>query len=159
MGTQAHLERWRQRIPWRTLTVALVVAVPLVTAATSVLPSVDLETMLCHVTVGLATMTGLVAMSSRDRTAATPASSRRFFTSGPMRTVGVFSYSLYLVHYPVVALVTITWLDNYDLSVPAKFVVLFLISVPASLLVALVFHLGVERRFMNTPVPLTRADH
>lgn len=151
LSIEPQMAVWRRRIPWRPLTMGLIVAVLLVTKATTSLESVNLQTMLCHLTVGLATMAGLVALASGD--APTPTrSAHRVLASRPLRSVGLFSYSLYLIHYPIVAIVTISWLDRYDLDVPATFAVLSLICVPASLLVAKLFFILVERPFLNTPV-------
>jgi peptidoglycan/LPS O-acetylase OafA/YrhL len=108
--------------------------------------------MLCHTTVGLATMVGLVALAGYDgRTPSLAGAAHRGLASGPLRSVGLFSYSLYLVHYPIVAIATISWLDRYELNVPATFAILSLACVPASLLVAKVFFLLAERPFLNTP--------
>ncbi len=62
-------------------------------------------------------------------------------------TLGLFSYSLYLMHYPVLELCW--YFCRWSGLAPDVLAVLFvLLSVPAALLVSWLFHLTVERRFL-----------
>lgn len=62
-------------------------------------------------------------------------------------TLGAFSFSLYLVHYPI--LLKMQYLMHKDgFSEPAQMVILFLGGVPFCLLLAYGFHLVWERPFM-----------
>lgn len=66
--------------------------------------------------------------------------------------VGLISYSLYMVHYPLIQLLDLLLgLPNS----PGGMVLRMLLFVPASLGVALAFFVLVERRFLNTPLPPT----
>jgi peptidoglycan/LPS O-acetylase OafA/YrhL len=73
---------------------------------------------------------------------------RRWLEARPLVALGHFSYSLYLVHLPVVAL---CFFAVRALSLPplAHVLALLLVSVPSSLLIAYAFHRLVERRFMQ----------
>jgi len=62
-------------------------------------------------------------------------------------TLGAFSYSLYLVHYPVLLKMQYV-MHQYGFSESAQMVILFLGGVPFCLCLAYVFHLVWERPFM-----------
>lgn len=68
--------------------------------------------------------------------------------------VGVMSYSLYLIHQPLIFLLEaiVKWEKS-----PGKFVLRYLIFVPVALATAWVFYLLVERRFLNRRPPAERA--
>ncbi len=61
--------------------------------------------------------------------------------------LGVFSYSLYLIHAPVLGL-THLMLRSRPLSPDLFLTLMFAIGVPLSLLLSYLFHLAFERRFM-----------
>ncbi|MBP3037152.1 acyltransferase [Arthrobacter sp. zg-ZUI100] len=63
--------------------------------------------------------------------------------------VGLWSYSLYLVHSPVLALGNLLFLE-VDMSTLARFGIQLLITVPVAGLVAFAFHCVIERRFMTS---------
>ena len=95
--------------------------------------------------VGLATASLLVHCGQADvRTSLV----RRLLSSAPAVTVGHFSYSLYLVHLPVVALCYFL-VRGFALGPVAHVVALLALATPASLAAAYGFHLLVERRFMR----------
>lgn len=85
----------------------------------------------------------------------------RLLESKLAQGVGHFSYSVYLTHLPVVACVYFALLP-LGLSAPVLACATVGLGVVASLIVAYVFHLAVERPFMNTkPAPrkaVTDAD-
>ena len=70
------------------------------------------------------------------------------------RWCGLMCYSLYLVHLPVAKLLQAGFL-RFGME-PAPFASV-LVSVPVCLGVAWLFHLKVERRFLNSPVPASAA--
>ncbi|HVY25549.1 MAG TPA: acyltransferase [Polyangiaceae bacterium] len=99
------------------------------------------------------TLIYLAELTARERTAA-PA--RRhpllwLLESRPALAVGHFSYSLYLTHLPVVALCYFA-IAGHGLSASAVALLTMATSLPSSLLVAYLFHLVFERRFM-VPAP------
>lgn len=142
---------WRTYVPWRPIAVGAVAAIPIVVVLTRRQGSEELALFLQHLTVGVATMAGLIAMTGTG--SARPGVVARLLTWRPARSLGLFSFSLYLVHYPIVAVVTIVAVRPLDLGVPATFALLLVTCVPASLLAAYGFHRLVERRFLNTPPP------
>ena len=72
----------------------------------------------------------------------------RLLESKPVFTLGLFSYSLYLIHAPVLALCQL-WLNSLELSLMAKGLLLFAIGPLLVVCVAYVFHVLFERRFMS----------
>ena len=82
----------------------------------------------------------------------------RFFELEPVVVLGTFSYSLYLVHQPILNLLTLALRRGNVAGWPAVGVILFL-GVPASLALAYGFHLVFERPFMRGhPKSLPRAE-
>jgi peptidoglycan/LPS O-acetylase OafA/YrhL len=145
---------WRERVPWRAVTGLLVAAVIVVTAIAPSLLSVDNATMVGVIVVGLATMAAMISMSIDQLGDRPVTASHRRLASPMLRRLGAFSFSLYLVHYPLIALVSLGWLDRFQLTVPATFAVLVAVCVPLCLACAYVFHLVVERRYINSPTPV-----
>lgn len=143
---------WARRLPWRALTLAAVCAVPVVTAVSSRFGSHELELFACHLSVGVATALGLVTMSFGRLPGQRPGVVDRGLSSRPLRRLGAFSYSLYLVHYPIVAVLTIAVIRPRGWDVPESFVGIAVLAIPASLLAGALFWRLVERRFLNPPL-------
>ena len=163
VGTSPTVAAWRERVPWRGLTVALIALVPVVSALTSVTDDKYGALMVCHTAVGLATCAGMILMSREQLTGVPRSAVHRLLASRSLRWLGVISFSLYLVHYPIVGVAGISFTRDLHLTAPENLLVLTTICVPASLAVAFGFHRAVERRFMNTPPPTlevgSAADH
>jgi peptidoglycan/LPS O-acetylase OafA/YrhL len=64
--------------------------------------------------------------------------------------VGTFSYSLYLIHAPILQIVWQYLIDPLRLLPEGQFVLLLLTGVPSCLMVAFLFFLACERPFMST---------
>ena len=75
-----------------------------------------------------------------------------FFESSPLVKLGFFSYSLYLVHDPLLA-ITCDFLQRFHLPPPQMFGALVVLGLPIALIGAYLFHLAFERRFMGAPKP------
>jgi peptidoglycan/LPS O-acetylase OafA/YrhL len=142
---QALPARLRARLRWRPLCNALWLTCLLLSSAGARLwfglkPLADLL-------VGLASAALLISLSAQ---AVSGARGRLldWLESRPLVALGHFSYSLYLTHLPVLAL---CYFALRPLHWPpiASMLALALLGVPASLLVAYAFHLGVERRFIR----------
>lgn len=73
----------------------------------------------------------------------------RFLNLRPIVTLGVFSYSLYLVHAPLVLLAA-TYLRATNFSLGVNFALMYLVLIPCLVALAYVFHLIFERPFMNS---------
>jgi peptidoglycan/LPS O-acetylase OafA/YrhL len=64
--------------------------------------------------------------------------------------LGAFSYSIYLVHSPILAAINLYTL-NMQMTDNVRLLFMLLVAVPVSVLIAYVFYLLVERRFLNMP--------
>jgi peptidoglycan/LPS O-acetylase OafA/YrhL len=78
---------------------------------------------------------------------------RRALECKPLAFVGTFSYSLYLIHAPLIQLVWQYLVHPLGLSRNAEFLLLFLIGTPLILACSYVFHLGCERPFLPSRSP------
>lgn len=101
---------------------------------------------LTDVLVGFATAATLVYLTGRAATE-TRGVPLRLLESRPLVAIGHFSYSLYLTHLPVVALLALV-LAPLGLSPLVSAGALLGVSTLASLVVAYVFHLAIERPSM-----------
>jgi peptidoglycan/LPS O-acetylase OafA/YrhL len=63
--------------------------------------------------------------------------------------IGKFSYSIYLLHAPILALVALAG-RNLDLRAPAAYLIVLFWGVPLTLVVSYLFYLVAERPFMST---------
>lgn len=73
----------------------------------------------------------------------------RFLSAKPMLVLGNMSYSIYLIHSPLLALGNLLLLPlGLNLGIHAA--LMMLVVLPLSVCISWLFHLGVERRFMNT---------
>ena len=74
---------------------------------------------------------------------------RRFFASRPMRSTGLYSYSIYCVHLPILWLVWYFAVTRLAETVPSRFALLTLIGVPAVLIGSYWFSRVFERPFLT----------
>lgn len=72
----------------------------------------------------------------------------RVLESGFATQLGAFSYSIYLMHLPIIFgfRILFAWIDPYQ---PAPMIMMFLIGIPVTLLLCYLFHLAFEQRFMR----------
>jgi peptidoglycan/LPS O-acetylase OafA/YrhL len=78
--------------------------------------------------------------------------------SKPLRALGSFSYSLYLVHYSVLQPVWHGWLGRMHLQPTVGFLSLLILGGSAAITVAYLFHLLFERPFIQPPKRLPSID-
>jgi peptidoglycan/LPS O-acetylase OafA/YrhL len=136
-------------VRWGWLAAIGVVLIPLVTVAGSRLDSSLTAAMIEETVVGLATAAGLIAMTLRQvARPSEPSPVMKALAWHPVRFVGQISYSLYLIHYPIVAAVALVIVRGRNLSVPASFAVLTVICVPLVLAATYGFHLLFERPYL-----------
>jgi len=137
---------WAQRVPWYLVAVAgalgwagfAAFAIP---DALSPLADPDLA-------LGLATCALLIAVSNSGGVM------RRTLSWKPLAFLGIFSYSLYLVHAPVLQVVWLLLVEPFALPQTASLAVMWFVAVPVSVGLAYAFHLVAERPFMsNRAVP------
>jgi peptidoglycan/LPS O-acetylase OafA/YrhL len=99
---------------------------------------------------GLATMCLLVYCTSQLRSGAGPSrfSVVRLLDAHAVRRLGAFSYSLYLIHFPLLSLAD-TLLLALRVTGVVRAAALFGLAVPAIVLAAYVFYLGFEKPFLS----------
>lgn len=73
----------------------------------------------------------------------------RLLRLAPLRFVGKFAYSLYLLHVPVLALVTLACL-NLGLSLTWSYLTVLFVGIPLAILAAYLFYLPFEKPFMTS---------
>lgn len=135
---------------YRALTGALVVAVLVITVLRN-----QTEDMVNELTVGAATAFALIVMSQVSVRGGNGGFVQRLLSSPPARALGLISFSLYLVHYPIVRTLGAHWQVHMNVDAENMFLFLLVVAVPVSLLVAVAFYLCVERRFLNyRPEPI-----
>jgi peptidoglycan/LPS O-acetylase OafA/YrhL len=131
------------RLRWGLLTMALV---PAFTLARYKLP--DAFNPAVDMLVGLATMCLLIHCSLCAKSAAQPPG-MRILCSRFAGWLGAVSYSLYLIHYPIVALEHMA-LAHLRQSPPVHFLALLGLSVPVLGISVTAFYYAFERPFLNT---------
>ncbi len=140
-GDHALLTAWRQRVPWLWLTLALALAfyLPMMILRKVPLGATPAEVVFAMLSVSL------IILASRP--GANPLN--RVLSWKPLVTVGVFSYSLYLIHAPVLQLIWQYGLLARHLEPVPLFLVLAFIGVPLIVAASYVFSLGCERPFLS----------
>ncbi len=139
---------WRRRIPWGALAVglyALFIAAFALKPARLTYPFYIMDTLF-----GAATACLLIACT---RCLTDPTPGRRPLTLRVLEArgvvaLGIFSYSLYLIHYPVLYLI-LDWLQGRAWSPSLKLGFVWALVIPLVVLLAYGFHLLFERRFMS----------
>jgi peptidoglycan/LPS O-acetylase OafA/YrhL len=74
----------------------------------------------------------------------------KVLSSRPLAFLGAISYSLYVIHEPVLRTMDF-WLHNAGIDAWTAFRAMVVIGVPTSLAAGYGFHLAVERRFQKRP--------
>jgi peptidoglycan/LPS O-acetylase OafA/YrhL len=82
-------------------------------------------------------------------TGAATSRTRRALEHKPLLSVGRFSYSLYLIHAPVLLVAWVFVVEPLDLSSGAKLAVMIGVVVPAIIAASYGFHVAVERPFIE----------
>lgn len=93
--------------------------------------------------VGAAVALWLVVLAASDRGRV-----RAVLASRPLRYLGLFSYSLYLFHSPLLAFANLALLDA-PLSIGARLAVMWLVALPLAVLLSWVAFWLVERHFLT----------
>lgn len=133
-------------------------AVVVATVAAELIHSEVLGNMIGEVVVGLATATMVVVLASREEGAGSvSASVARALSWRPLRAVGRASYSLYLVHYPIVAVIHLTVIRDRAWGVPVSLLALTVLAAPVIAAATAAVFFTAERRFLRRPAH--RSDH
>jgi peptidoglycan/LPS O-acetylase OafA/YrhL len=95
-------------------------------------------------------MLGAGIAASLVATAQNPAGiANRTLAGRGLRDLGLFSYSIYLVHSPIIGWFNLATV-GIDMPTAVRLVMLLVVAVPIAVGLAYVFHLLVERRFLTT---------
>jgi len=143
----------RERIPWGSLTIGLA----LLTAVAALSRLLIQHRMLGDVLVGFTMMALLIyctGIVSGTATRTIPWA-LKLLQARPLVSVGVFSYSLYLIHFPILALIHIQ-LRALHLAPVTRLGVLLFVGTPVCIAAAYLFHLAFEKPFLapvRKPIP------
>lgn len=140
---------WRQtlsKIPW------LAIAVVLIAAVTLILRPVTLGLaspffLWWDIPVGLAAGCLLMAGCLRDRYVT------KILCSPTLQKIGAFSFSLYLLHMPMVQIVWQYCIRPYGFPDYVQFILIVVLGAPVALLASYVFYWLVERHFVSDQKP------
>jgi peptidoglycan/LPS O-acetylase OafA/YrhL len=148
---------WRDRVPWRAVSIVLAVVAAIATAfeqsttatfeRSTVAIAHELPTIVAEVALGFAVAAYLVVTTRAYQTGAAPGLLARLFTSRPLARMGKFSYSLYLIHFPIIAVFYHALYTH--VSPEATFLILLLGVAPLTVGLAYLFHCLVERPFVS----------
>jgi len=147
---QPSVIRWQQRIPLGILTAILwIVTIAKIALLPGPAPLGISKLLSCLA--GVATVSLLLYCTRylTDENATRCPTILQLFEARYAVRLGVFSYSLYLVHAPVLVLVH-QYLLRLHFSPTATFLTLLIVAVPLSLLISYIFHLNFERPFMSS---------
>lgn len=134
---------WARRIPW--LVVAALGVVMWAALAAFEAPAFLSPVLDPNLAVGIATCGLLIAVAKKSEGKIGRALSWR-----PIARLGIFSYSLYLVHAPLLQVFWLLVVEPLNLGQGVALAVIWAIAVPAIVGLAYLFHIVAERPFMNT---------
>lgn len=103
--------------------------------------------------IGISTAAALALFAGSDEETSNRFSLVRFLNVQPLQRLGYFSYSIYLCHAPILALVhMVTW--RMHMHPTSELIAQAFAAVPLSVFAAYLFHLAFERPFLRTrPLP------
>ena len=133
--------RVKARIPWGAVRVASLLA-----AISSILLG-DEKLADLPVAVGFGCV--LVELARSDH-------ARRWLEWRPLVAIGTFSYSLYLIHAPLLHMILVYGIWPRDLPRRSDVMLLTMVGVPLILACSYLFHLAFERPFLSRPGKLIR---
>lgn len=144
--------RLRGRLPWWALTIAgmlLLLAIHVGKVA------FGLPIPLMSTVAGLV-FALLVVACTNDQLAGRETIVGRVLSHPALTWLGLFSYSLYLIHMPILATVARA-ARALGLTTTTSYLAVMFVGIPAALALAYGFHLVFERPFLNAPAPRERA--
>jgi len=124
--------------------------VMLVVAILAVSKPLNLSLTFTEVMVGLAVSAVIVYYTLKEHAMQDRPLLLRFLNGKVAVGLGAFSYSIYLIHSPILAAINLYTL-NLQMTDNIRLLFMLLVAVPVSVLLAYVFYLLVERRFLNMP--------
>ena len=151
------LQRQESRVPWGLLWIVTALATPVAVWASG-LDAPYGAGWLQNLLLGLSVSSFFLYV--RHGTPGIFAAPARFFVHAlqfrPLQKLGTFSYSIYLVHFPILRLlVGVT--SRYTLNGPRIAALAFFVYLPLTIGIAYLFHVNVERPFMEKRAAKTKA--
>jgi peptidoglycan/LPS O-acetylase OafA/YrhL len=143
----AQLASRRVRPTRLTLTAAAVVALLVVVAG--VRYQIGAHDWVGEILVGAVFCVALLALATCPVDGGRLASVVRLLESGPVLLLGLFSYSIYLFHSPVLGLTNVALID-VEMPLAARLALMWLVVTPAAVLLSYGMFLLFERRFLTS---------
>jgi peptidoglycan/LPS O-acetylase OafA/YrhL len=143
-GRDRSIAALAQRVRWGLLACAAGGVVALVTVGWGWRFAMD-HVMALDGLVGIVTLALIVLSSRSERNPL-----RSLFSWSPLAAVGVFSYSLYLVHAPLLQILWQYWLRPTGYSRDTQFFLLLVVGAPVIVACSYLFYRVAERPFVGT---------
>jgi peptidoglycan/LPS O-acetylase OafA/YrhL len=137
--------RYREKIRWGWLNPALTIAI--VAGLALKKDWMGWHPYISEALVGVSVMCWLIQYASVVRQGRRRSLSQRVLESRVLVGLGVFSYSIYLIHNPIQALINLETL-NLSISAGARLALMLGVATPFAVLCSYVFYVLVERRCM-----------
>jgi peptidoglycan/LPS O-acetylase OafA/YrhL len=147
---KASIIRWKKRIPWKLLTAILWIS--LIGKATVFPGSNQLDiskSVSCLAGVATASLIIYCTHSLTEGNAKHRHLILQLFESRYAIALGTFSYSLYLIHAPIIVLF-FQFLLSQQISSSVTFLYMVIGAVPLSIAISYIFHLNFEKQFMSS---------
>jgi peptidoglycan/LPS O-acetylase OafA/YrhL len=146
-GAAQMCQQGRVSRQWELVAIVLIVLIPAVTFGVEEANGEVLGQMMTELWVAGAAAALLIALV-RAELLAWP---KAVLSSRLLTWIGLRSYSLYLIHYPLIALTALAVDDAFVLSVPATFALVLALGLAVSMSTTALFHAAFERPFMHAP--------
>lgn len=134
---------WAKGVPWLAVTAVALVGWAALVAFD--FPRVLTPILDPDLALGLGVAGLLISVSLRDKGLV-----YRTLSWRPLAAIGVFSYSLYLVHAPLLQVLWMVAVEPFDLTPGAFLAVMWLVAVPLIVAAAYGFYLLAEKPFMTS---------
>jgi peptidoglycan/LPS O-acetylase OafA/YrhL len=138
--------QWRNKINWR---VQVRIWMPLLVVFLLLSWYRHIPAIVCETFVGFVMCIVIVHYTLVDVRNDKADAFLQLLKSTPVVTLGVFSYSIYLVHSPIIALVNLLALDA-PMSYGFRMLFMLLLAAPLAIACAYLFYVLVEKRFLST---------
>jgi peptidoglycan/LPS O-acetylase OafA/YrhL len=136
----------RTSIPWKWLTWAL--GLTLLAGLALMKNWMEWHPYISEPLVGVVVTGFLIQYATTTQAGRRPLWSQRFLETRPMLSLGAFSYSVYLIHDPILALFNFATL-NTPMSADLRLGFMVGVAVPCAIFCSYLFYLLVERRFIR----------
>jgi len=138
-----------QSLPWGT--VALVITAGFLLVGMGARGWFQSNRWVADIIVGAATFC-LIQSLAAAKTASRPSFLMAWLESPLAVAIGAFSYSIYLIHYPLLQL-THTWLVNAHMAPDVRLPTMLIVVPVVVVVLSYLFHLAFERPFMRSRAP------